>query len=252
MKSSLSRGLLRAVIMFTLLFALAVFSYAETATYIYDELNRLKRVEYTDGTAIEYSYDKVGNRLGVTIFETEPPQGSITAPASSNSTNVTLTLNCTDNVGCYQMQLSNDNNHWSDLLDYATTTNWILQCGDGQKTVYVKYKDAAGNWSSTYQTSINLVTDGCANPYVKVGEAYFCTLQKAYSDSATTDNSVIQSRAMQFVENLVVDRNIVLTLRGGYDCNFSTYTGNTTSIKGMISTTVGGGKITLGNVILEK
>jgi YD repeat-containing protein len=37
-------------------------SHAETINYIYDELNRLKRVEYGDGSAIEYTYDSAGNR----------------------------------------------------------------------------------------------------------------------------------------------------------------------------------------------
>jgi YD repeat-containing protein len=239
------------VTVISLLLAFLISSHAETTTtYIYDELNRLKRVEYGDGTAIEYTYDKAGNRQA--ILDTEPPQGSITAPASTNSTNVTLTLNCTDNIGCSQMHFSDDNITWSDVETYAATKNWTLRCGDGQKTVYVKYKDAAGNWSPTYQSSISLVTDGCPNQYVKVEGVYFCTLHEAYNDSGTISGKTIQSRVRTFTENLTIDRDIAITFQGGYDCNFSTYTGNTTSIKGMITTTAGGGTITIKNFILEQ
>lgn len=36
---------------------------AETIDYTYDDLNRLKRVDYGNGTAVVYDYDEVGNRL---------------------------------------------------------------------------------------------------------------------------------------------------------------------------------------------
>lgn len=36
--------------------------FAETIKNIYDDLNRLKRVEYGSGLVIEYTYDEVGNR----------------------------------------------------------------------------------------------------------------------------------------------------------------------------------------------
>jgi YD repeat-containing protein len=40
---------------------------ARDVTYFYDELSRLVRVIYDDGTIIEYTYDQVGNRLTKTI-----------------------------------------------------------------------------------------------------------------------------------------------------------------------------------------
>ncbi len=43
-------------------FAAAAFS--GSAAYRYDDLNRLQRVEYGDGTVIMYNYDEVGNRIG--------------------------------------------------------------------------------------------------------------------------------------------------------------------------------------------
>lgn len=38
---------------------------ADTATYTYDNLGRLKTVTYANGTIISYSYDPAGNRTSV-------------------------------------------------------------------------------------------------------------------------------------------------------------------------------------------
>jgi hypothetical protein len=56
------------------------------------------------------------------------------------------------------MQFSNDNINWSTPEVYAATKSWLLLSGDGQKTVYIKYKDAAGNWSNAVSARIILDT----------------------------------------------------------------------------------------------
>lgn len=250
MPSRIRYGLFIGVALSILLFASLAKSYAETVEYIYDELNRLKRVEYGDGSVIEYTYDKAGNRLA--ILDTRPPQGSITVPTSTSSTNITLTLSCTDNVACTEMQFSNDGSSWSELEPYNTTTAWTLICGDGQKIVYVKFKDAAGNWSATYQANVVLDTGCVGSPgLVKVGDDYFCSLQEGY-DCLTSSGSTIKSRAITITENLTLDHDLTATIEGGYDCNFATHTGNTTSLRGMITTTASGGMITIKNFKIIK
>ena len=47
------------------------------------------------------------------------------------------------------MQFKNETGVWSTAETYATTKSWTLTAGDGTKTVYVKYKDNAGNWTVT-------------------------------------------------------------------------------------------------------
>jgi hypothetical protein len=54
------------------------------------------------------------------------------------------------------MQFSNDNTNWSPAEAYATSKSWLLTSGEGTKTVYVKFKDGAGNWSSEYGDTIVL------------------------------------------------------------------------------------------------
>jgi thermitase len=96
-----------------------------------------------------------------TVYDSLAPTGSIIINNAANyaqSTTVTLNLLCADTggSGCAQMQFSNDNTNWSDPEDYSSAKIWTLTSGDGTKSVYVRYKDAAGNWSGTYSDLIVL------------------------------------------------------------------------------------------------
>ena len=159
MSSRLRHALFISIVFITLFLIPVITSHAETINYTYDELNRLIRVEYGDGTTIQYTYDKAGNRQQKTIIDDVPPTGTITinsGAAFTNNTNVTLTLSCSDPYGCSQMQFSNDNVTYSTPETYATTKAWVLTTGDGTKTVYAKFKDTSGNWSTVYSDTILL------------------------------------------------------------------------------------------------
>lgn len=56
------------------------------------------------------------------------------------------------------MQFSDDNSSWSAAEAYTAGKSWALSSGDGSKTVYVKFKDGAGNWSQVYSDTITLDT----------------------------------------------------------------------------------------------
>ncbi|MFH1230375.1 MAG: hypothetical protein V1709_02645 [Planctomycetota bacterium] len=95
--------------------------------------------------------------------DTIAPAGTISindGAASTTFTSVTLTLSASDTVsGVSEMQLSNDQLNWpTSPQAYITSTNWTLSSGDGTKTVYVKFKDAAGNWSDAISDTIILDT----------------------------------------------------------------------------------------------
>lgn len=94
--------------------------------------------------------------------ETTPPTGTLLinqGAAYANSPTVALTLSATDDSGTVaQMQFSNDNVTSSIPEAYATTKSWILSHGDGLKTVYAKFADAAGNWSAPARVSVTLDT----------------------------------------------------------------------------------------------
>lgn len=107
------------------------------------------------------AYDTSGNEseksaevsVYVPVPDTTPPTGSITINSGSGATPsraVTLTLSAADSGGTVAaMKFSNDGITWSDEVPYAATIAWALTDGDGVKTVYVKFKDASGNWMST-------------------------------------------------------------------------------------------------------
>ena len=53
-----------------------------------------------------------------------------------------------------KMKFSNDNSTWSDADNYSTSKSWPLASENGNKTVYVKFKDGAGNWSNYFSDTI--------------------------------------------------------------------------------------------------
>jgi len=90
--------------------------------------------------------------------DTTPPKGSIIIngnAASTTSRAVTLTLSASDDCGkVVAMRFSNDGTTWGSESAYAAKQAWALSKGYGVKKVYVKFKDASGNWSSPVSDKI--------------------------------------------------------------------------------------------------
>jgi hypothetical protein len=71
-----------------------------------------------------------------------------------------LTLAATDaGSGVSLMRFSSDGSSWSDWETYGSSNIWSLTLGDGLKTVYVQFKDAAGNSSGSFSDTITLELD---------------------------------------------------------------------------------------------
>lgn len=51
--------------------------------YVYDELNRVTKVTYDDGSYVEYSYDSNGNITDVVVHEAEPSEEEPQQPEPS-------------------------------------------------------------------------------------------------------------------------------------------------------------------------
>jgi len=109
MPSKIRHGFLISLVVIGLIAISLNTSYSETDNYIYDDLNRLKQIQYGDGTIIDYTYDQYGNRTQEIITENVPPvttaspPGGIYAPLS-----VTLTCNDGMGVGCDKIYYSTD------------------------------------------------------------------------------------------------------------------------------------------------
>jgi alpha-tubulin suppressor-like RCC1 family protein len=119
-----------------------------------------------DGTKnlyVQYR-DTVGNisiaYRGTIILDTLAPTGSVSlnnGDASTSQTAVTASLNSSDGgSGVTQMQLSWDNITWQAWEVYAVTKSVIASGGVGTKTLYVRFRDLAGNVSTVANDSIIL------------------------------------------------------------------------------------------------
>ena len=95
-----------------------------------------------------------------------PPRGTITInndDTVTDSPNVVLSLLAIDNDSdlpgntptalsgqeanaALVMSFSNDGQEWTEIEPFTPTKMWTLSPGDGEKTVYVNFRDAAGNW----------------------------------------------------------------------------------------------------------
>jgi FtsP/CotA-like multicopper oxidase with cupredoxin domain len=94
------------------------------------------------------------------LFETAAPTGSVVINGDAAATrlrNAVLTLNATDALNTVtNMRFSWDGVTYYAWEAYATTRNVTLPAGDGTKTIYVQFRDAAGNVSTPYSDSIVL------------------------------------------------------------------------------------------------
>jgi hypothetical protein len=54
---------------------------------------------------------------------------------------------------------------------------------------------------------------------------YYFVLQNSYNDAVTDD--IIQSQDAELTEDMYINRNITVILKGGYDCSFTNITGTT-------------------------
>lgn len=132
-----------------------------------------------------YSVDKAGNseEVKTTDYQVKidqtSPTGSITinnGDGYTSFTSVTLEFSLSDAASGMgegaKMMFSNDNSSWSAEEDYAESRIWKMPLGSGKKTIYVKFMDVAGNWSSVYSDTIVLDQSAPEKPKVKDGKEH--------------------------------------------------------------------------------
>jgi RHS repeat-associated protein len=108
--------------------------------------------------------DEAGNTAAASariLYDITGPTGSIAVSNGATVTNsgrVQLALNSTDGSGVTQMRFSADGTNWGDATAYGSATPWDLGAGDGTRTIYVQFRDGAGNWSVATSVTITLDT----------------------------------------------------------------------------------------------
>jgi hypothetical protein len=120
-----------------------------------------------DGTKTVWAKwrDGAGNwgttKTDTIVLDTVGPTGSISVASGSpyaTSTTVAVTVPALDSrSGVSTVALSNDGTTWISK-PYAAATSWQLLAGDGTKTVWAKWRDGAGNWSTAKTDAIVLDT----------------------------------------------------------------------------------------------
>jgi hypothetical protein len=147
------------------------FSNDESTWSTWETYGTSKSWTLTTGDGIKTVYveyrDTAGNTAGfddTVILDQDVPTGTVTVAggdAWTTSSSVALTLSATDaGTGVSDMRFSNDGSTWTSWETYGTSKSWTLTTGDGSKTVYAQYRDAAGNISATASDGIGL--DGTA------------------------------------------------------------------------------------------
>jgi hypothetical protein len=102
-----------------------------------------------------------GTERIVVTADTTPPTGTISIAGGATRTKtraVLLSTVATDAAsGVTHVALSNDGATWTER-PYVGTQAWTLPPANGKRTVYAKWRDAAGNWSSVASDTILLDT----------------------------------------------------------------------------------------------
>lgn len=99
--------------------------------------------------------------VDIQVVDATPPSGSVSiagGAAHTRSAAVTVATAATDTgTGLSQVALSNDGSTWTTRA-YAPTQPWTLPATNGTRSVHVKWKDVAGNWSTVKSDTIVLDT----------------------------------------------------------------------------------------------
>lgn len=132
------------------------------------------------------------------VLDATDPAGTVSinggAAKTGNST-VSVAVPVTDATsGVAQVRLANSpSTDGNGVLDgagattrsYATPQTWTLTAGDGPKTVYVQWKDTAGNWSAVASDSITM--DASLPPFTDIeGNMFYEDIDWLFDSGITT------------------------------------------------------------------
>ena len=164
----------------------------------------------------------IGNCTVTASFMINPPNAGFTFTVTPTSGEVPLKVQFTDSSTLNPTSWSwnfGDNS-------YSTEQNPVHvfeTYGTGNYTVSLTATNAGGPGSVTKTISVV----ACSNTHsVKLSSsgAPYDSISTAYAAAIVGDR--IQSQAIHFIGNLIIDKNIILD--GGYDCTISQKIGNTT------------------------
>jgi YD repeat-containing protein len=207
--------------------------------YTYDEFDRLKSSRYENGTVIGYDYDKVGNRTAKTV---EAGGGQIH----------TISITSTGDGEAVPSGV---------LAVMAGSNQTVLFQPDAGASVTTLTIDGIRTPVSSSYTFTNITANHTVS--ASFGGSQSCSgypaqlagttpvshlsLQSAYDAAAPGDT--IMGNLDDHQESLRFDRDLQVTLAGGYNCAFTSLTGLLT-VKGSMLLVAGEVTISSGTVVL--
>ncbi|EJL21040.1 Ig-like domain-containing protein [Brevibacillus sp. BC25] len=173
------------------------------------------------------------------VLDTTPPAGTIeinNGNVATSSEKVELTIQGSDANGPVELMVSNDNNFTGSWIPVPANNKleWNLASGDGQKTVYARYRDGAGNLFTTSDTIVldktPPVVTGVAN-----GSFYTTDVTPVFDDGTATLNGA------PFVSGTKV------SVEGKYTLVVTDTAGNTTTVTFTLDKTAPTGTLAINN-----
>ncbi|MHA7965828.1 InlB B-repeat-containing protein [Paenibacillus sp. CAU 1782] len=186
-----------------------------------DKVLKFKLIDRAGNASIEYE---------TTITrDTEVPTGSIVINNGNvYTTNAGVTLNLSLGNGVTDVvavQFSNHNSSWSGVEAFSPIRSYTLPAGDGNKTVYVRLIDRAGN-STIIQDSIILDTTAPAGTVVVNNGSAYTNNANVYVD-ITPDAGVTDIASIRYTLNGLPPVTIA------YTDSFSINAGSTNGAKSL-------------------
>lgn len=148
--------------------------------------------------------DNVGN-ISRFYSDATPPVGSVSINQGENYTNqtaVTLSISGSDNESGLDIMIISNNSNFSgsNWESYSQSKAWTLTSGAGVKTIYIKFKDRAGNISSPYADSIELLTVKSISPIF--GQSRYETSAAISQEGWVSSEYVVLARGDLFPDAL--------------------------------------------------
>ncbi|MBO1514014.1 LamG-like jellyroll fold domain-containing protein [Metabacillus bambusae] len=133
-----------------------------------------------------------------------PPEGQFTINNGAEFTNkstANLSLEAKDDIsGVSQVRYSTNAKEWSEWEEFKPSIELTLPAGDGEKTVFVEFKDHAGNISESYQQKITLDTTAPVIEFTGYKETYSVDSSIKITCSIIDELSGIASKECENVE----------------------------------------------------
>lgn len=226
----------------------------QSVRYGYDSLDRLKWVEYADGTIINYDYDKVGNRTAKATNITTLPSFTITALVTGSglivpSNAVTVVSGGSQTFIFEPAATSPPGSLAALLVDNVQQNTYTLLKDQGEygSRYYYTFQNVTADHTitATFTTPVPYACSAYPARLVGTSSGNYLSLLAAYN--AASAESIIQTTMNHIPDSFLLDRNVGIILDGGYACDFSSKAGSL-RIRGKV--TIASGSLTLIDTLI--